>query len=241
MAIEHSCHRCGEALGALPAPRDPRLGLCVVVCPVCRTACVRRRHPLVSAWRTFVKVLAGVYGIAWRVVVALVLVNGSFIITMHVRESLAGLSPMELVSHLAGAEDFAPEVERWREDHGPPRAVFLVCWFIAMGAVASGGLAHERARWKVWVVLFGLPWVFMGLDILGHVIDRDPAAIARGSWIDARYAAALSFGAKVQVFGLACAMLGIPIGRALRRGAERRERRRWIKRLARARVRRSHS
>lgn len=239
MAMEHSCHSCAAPLGAITATRDPQLGLCVVVCPECHTACVRRRHPLVLAWRTLCVVFWGAYAVLWRGAVGLVLGIGSIAVAAIVGESLSGLGLWELVQHTLGEVDLEPEVKRWRDDFGPQLLVVYVGWFIGMGVAASGGLWHVRRRIWVWAAVFGLPWALLGLFAVIHLVDRwnrgfpNPAPL-----FDAGFVSDTWFVAGAQVPGWLLALLGIPIGRMLRRAGVRRDQRRWMKKLARARKRR---
>lgn len=51
VAIMHLCLECGLDLARVRPGFDQRLGLRLVICPRCRTACERRRHPIRGAWR----------------------------------------------------------------------------------------------------------------------------------------------------------------------------------------------
>lgn len=239
MAIEHSCHSCGLPLGAIAALRDPEIGLCVVVCPECSTASVRRRHPLVGTWRSFCTVFWGAYAMLWRIVAGLVLALGSMGVSSIVQDSLAGLRPSELVGHYLGEPDLEQDVARWRANSGLQLLVLYVGWFVGMGVAASGGLAHVRQRVWVWLAVFGLPWVLVALTAVIHVLDRWSQGFPiHAPLMDAGFVANTRFYVGVQAVGLPLALLGVPLGRVLRRASFRRDQRRWIKKLARARKRR---
>lgn len=66
MPLSHACTRCGMELCRLRAA--PRSAGCpaVVVCPRCGVACVRRRHPLVSGWRSARRATAAAAGLVWQ-------------------------------------------------------------------------------------------------------------------------------------------------------------------------------
>lgn len=239
MAIEHTCHSCAAPLGAIAATRDPQLGLCVVVCPECLTACVRRRHPLVGAWRTFCVVFWGAYAVSWRGAVGMMLALGSIVLVVVVRESLSGLQPWELLQHYLGQEDFNREVANWREEFGPQILLVYMCWFIGMGVAASGGLAHVRRRVWVWATVFGLPWMLLGLGMVIHLVERSDRGLSwQAPLFDPTFVSDTRFIAVAQMLGWVFAPLGVPLGRMLRRASARRDQRRWMRKLARARRRR---
>src|SRR5262245_27090216 len=51
MAAAHVCMTCGLDLARVRVQRDPHYHLPLVICPQCRSASVRRRHPIISRFR----------------------------------------------------------------------------------------------------------------------------------------------------------------------------------------------
>lgn len=181
----------------------------------------------------------GMYAMAWRSAVILALAGLSLLVTYGVRESLNGLTLRELAMHLWGAEDFHDDYVRWIENYGPQLLLLCAAWFVLMGTAASGGAAYVRARWKVWLTIFALPWVFIGLGYVVHIARLIDLNVGLGTdLVMPSFHTEQQFYAGGQIIGWFLAPLGIPIGRALRRAGIRREQRRWIKKLARARKRR---
>lgn len=53
MPLAHHCISCGNDLSWIRAVPDPKYGLAIVVCPVCSTACTRRKPQILTAIRRF--------------------------------------------------------------------------------------------------------------------------------------------------------------------------------------------
>ena len=153
VAMEHTCHVCGRALGRVLAPLDPIYKLPVVVCPGCGVACVRRRHPLGTGWRAFQRMRATVAGLAWRVFVAASMVAITIGLAAMVSETWRGISLWELLKDVRAGGPEPETIASWRENFGPAIAGVAGAWSVAAGATLAAGLGHVRRRWMVWGAL----------------------------------------------------------------------------------------
>ena len=236
VAIEHSCHACGLALGRIRAPLDPIYRLPVVVCPGCHAACVRRRHPLSELWRSLGRWRAAIWGLAWRGALGVLIVILWLACLSALESSLEQyrLTLPELCGYALGEKHNLVTCEGWLDDHGVLYVVLAAGSSIAAGTMATAGLPHIRRRWVVWALLAGatacLP---LWMSATAWVDDR---ANGTANWENAR--AELKIFERIFVLGLLIAPLGIPFGLRLRRAMDKRTGRRVVKKLARARRRR---
>ena len=80
MPRSHICTECLTELARVPATRDPRSGLPVVVCPSCAAPCVRVRNPVTVFWRrsrTLYKALRGLALLALMLGMLVIITNAS--------------------------------------------------------------------------------------------------------------------------------------------------------------------
>jgi hypothetical protein len=240
VAMEHACHVCGEALGRVRASLDPVYKLPIVVCPTCGAACVRRRHPLAVLWRGVLHARATALGLAWRAFAGLLAVGCSLGVSEMFCDSLNSVGPVGLwrLSRDGGLDD--RWIESWKYENGPLIACVSVAWCVGLGAALTAGLGHIRRRWVVWSLFGGamLAWLLLA----GFMEFLNRATYMR--WSEDSLPPLPSYFWQLDrhwgwiCVGLGLAMLGAPLGRALRRTFAKGEARRWIAILRRARKRR---
>ncbi|MGV6813618.1 MAG: hypothetical protein ACWA5W_01260 [Phycisphaerales bacterium] len=150
MPRSHICPSCLSELGRIRAVPDEHYGLGVVVCPRCRLASVRTKHPDREFWRSYHRM---------RVTVGTVVGKALFTVLMGI--------------FLWGMTQWATEVfadYRGRLDLiGPFGSVdvstALGAWLIPLFALVIGALTraifgHWRAIWAgVFILVVGLFWL----------------------------------------------------------------------------------
>ena len=241
VAMEHTCHVCGWALGRVRAPLDPIYKLPVVVCPGCATACVRRRHPLSVWWRSQKRLRRTAGGLLWRAIVAVLMAACTIGLASMVSQTWRGMSFWELVRDVRGGGPTSETVDAWREEYGPGIAGVGAAWCVAVGATLAAGLGHVRRRWMVWGAMGAAVAGWLLLDGFMSFVNQEsrmwPSHENHGPQIWTYFDVFGRLGSWM-VPGLAIALLGVPLGQSLRGMMAKRERMRWIKKLARARKRR---
>jgi hypothetical protein len=143
MAIAHVCHRCGTDLARLRAQREKHYGLMIVRCPGCEAVFVRRRHPLVTTWRSLRR-------LDWSLTV---LALNLFALGVLLAGTVGGIFGVVLET----AD--RPLSELWNARHAG-MMLYLVLWPIPIGIWLTVGLGHWRRR-SAWLAfatlaLFGL-------------------------------------------------------------------------------------
>ncbi len=240
MALEHSCHICGHALARVRAPLDPIYHLPIVVCPVCNTACVRRRHPISAAWRATRRAIATTIGLGWRGFACAVVVGVTLLLSVMLNESLNSVGPLALWQ-LARAGDLdARWWEDWSRDSGPTIAGVGIAWSIALGAALTTAFFHVRRRWIIWVSFASVSLGSFAIEAATNFAWRARNSPSAASTLVICRENILYFNhhASWIIVGLLIAIAGIPLGRLLRRAFARTDAARWRALLRRARQRR---
>lgn len=221
MAISHICLDCGLDLARVRSSREPHYGLPLVQCPSCGAASVRRRHPLVVAWRRFGRV-----GFALMAGLLQLLLLAAF-------TALTMVFCVIAASQLHSGELPGP-------NDPVARSIILtlaVVLSFGIGIWLTAGLSHWR-RPIAWMAFSCWMAVLMSLDALivpaliagmDELVDDHVAMPFRIEQLPWRFA----------LFGgmMAIALAGIPLGHgferlvhAARRQLWRNRRRRWRRR-----------
>lgn len=236
--IEHSCHCCAAPLTKVRALPEPIYGLVVVVCPECRAAVVRRKHPLAALWRSTLHARNTMIALASRGVLAWIMVLGTFACATAFAQSINLMRPSEFVAGLwSGQGDLA--MKAWREDNGPLLLVVMIGWSVLMGTLLTAGLSHIRRRWTLWAMfaaaLLIAFWIPKAIDFVDRALSMGP----QGSiWSGAFRLNIRDINTLITLAGMMClAALGIPAGLRLRKALAGTPARRFRKMLARARIR----
>ena len=180
-------------------------------------------------------------GLVWRLFVAASMVAITIGLASMVSETLRGTSLWDLLQEVRAGGPDANAVSLWHADYGPGIAGVAAAWCVASGAMLSAGLGHVRRRWVVWGALVGAVagvMLFDGaMDYVRHASRMLPRHDDHGPQMWTYFDMFRRLGSWM-LPGLAIALLGIPLGRSLRRALAKQVRQGWIKKLARARKRR---
>ncbi len=205
MAIAHVCINCGWDQARIRPRREERYGLNLVACPKCESHAVRREHPVWRGWRRGRRTAFGLFVLAARVFITLVLT------ALHVLASIGLL---------------ALWVEVRREGDLPVGMGAFMVLMLGLLALLTGvwltaGFEHI-ARWKMWIGWLG--WITLILIIvslhgpLGDDLDPrgeidDP--LSTFWWVIYGFACIVVPGALAAEAILLVALPGIGIGQGI--------------------------
>ncbi len=177
----------------------------------------------------------------WRMFVAVTMVATTTGLASLVSETWRGISFWDLVKEFRTGGPEQESMIAWRDDFGPAIAGVGAAWSLAAGAMLAAGFAHVRRRWVVWGALIAAVAGAMLMAAVQQFVDHEwrmlPGQEDHGAtlWMDCDFFRRVG---SWMVPGFGMALLGVPLGRSLRRTLAKRERMRWIRKLARARRRR---
>jgi hypothetical protein len=207
MAIAHVCIQCGFDLARTRPAREPHYGLMLVVCPRCHHACVRRRHPIWTAWRTIRRFDFVLRVMSFKVAITSLLCALTAIAVISIL--LMGFR-YSRVSALA-ADDFA----------------WLCVWVFGILAPATGAwltaaFSHLKRShvWLGWTALMSIP--LLGIVVISLMVGELPPGFgdmaAGPSVLEIAKLGLLLLvlpGMMVVLVMMIAACAGIPIGKML--------------------------
>ena len=244
MPLAHACPACGHVLTHVRADYDRDFLAPVIVCPDCSFAAVRRRHPIAAAIRLWWRRAWAAYGLAWRGALAFVLAVGTAILAAYIGDELngAGIGVWELGAQLLGIHPRDSGWDHLLESGGHVMLIISACWAVLVGAVLTGGLAHLRQRWIPWLLFLTLAvlciWTPTAFAIWESLSREDGLHQWDGS---PTYRTEAALSTRVLLALLPVMLLGAPLGVIARRAILHRETRRFARKRAYLRARRTQS
>lgn len=167
MPISHTCPCCCLELGHIRAAPDPHYGLGVVVCPRCRAASVRVRHPDRVFWQGVRRLRRSIVKMLEALLLTAVSVAGMIGLAFWIHDEITTPSPRYTAPDLADAP--------------VPFMLGLALLFSALaGAIAR--VAYPHRRFLTVLGLFALLIaVFFSIDavatapmvFVGHLVGSD--------------------------------------------------------------------
>ncbi len=131
-------------------------------------------------------------------------------------------------------------IESWKYENGPLISGMAAAWSIAIGAALTAGLGHVKSRWKLWAALAGALFGLLIFTGVASFLSQAQYRQAEGNEID-RFLSCFWLLDRCWgwiAIGLLIAVVGMPLGRALRRAFANGDARRWRAMRRRARQRR---
>jgi hypothetical protein len=217
MPASHVCPRCGHELGATRAVLDPVYALPVVVCP-CGFACVRRRDPLVAAFRKARRIAIAFELLLIRGIAVFLLAAGAASLILIVQHALREerLDLQDLITHAFGLGAPKAALTEWWHQNGLVQIAIWLLISVVSGLWLRATLTHWRAgplllAWCLLLLFFLLAdvwsWPFTAAR-LWH--NRDPI-IYNGPGLSESLARVGAAGATIALTALA-----MPFGQAMR-------------------------
>jgi hypothetical protein len=212
MPTAHVCPACGGQLAALPAAPDPIYRLRIVVCPGCREAWVRRRHPILAGWRRMRQIAFALATLISQMLVGFLFAAGFVSLADEIELTLrqSRLTWYDLFGLGLNRPGAGPLLDRWFSDTGREVVVLTVFVAILAGIWIAATLRHIPVLARSVVLLVPALLILLidaaVLDMLIGRLQNQPVSLASAREIPGRAAAVLLMSL--------VALLATPVGRA---------------------------
>lgn len=180
MALSHTCLSCGFDLARTRAAIDHALGLPIVTCPHCGWSCVRRRHPLVVAWRQSNRLRTTLAALFLQLLISMTLIWSLGFLSMQFTNQMQS-GHTSLWSSLVDAFDietnarrrtaFSPQTVYSSEQVGP----FGAAVWLSFSALAGVWLGSCFSHWKRWATILLWPLalaLFSATDTIAWLLTK---------------------------------------------------------------------
>lgn len=178
MPISHACLACGHDLARERARLDAVLGLWIVRCPRCDRAGVRRRYPMVVAWRRVRRAARALGALALQVFLLTILTIAAGGMIYAFADALVGGRGTHLHELVLDRYRRDPD---WLSYEAPYIAIGLGTLGVGIGVWLRAGLGH----WRWWIAAaVGTGWLVL-LALLPEMTHAVEATHARLLHVDA--------------------------------------------------------
>lgn len=170
--------QCGLDLSRTRPRRDSRLALPIVICPECRWAIVRRRHPLATTWRASRRVTRAAAIVLLQLLLtcffAAVVVSRSRQLSDVIRANESTLVASLLASYTIDTTGGSPDTRQI----SVAAATIWLAVSVLTGAWLGAAFAHWRPRGAPLLAWIGVLVLFSAGDSLRRLLDALVFAIA---------------------------------------------------------------